>query len=86
MESEAWPNFVLPAPMEMEPNYSSAPAPLREERAPSGIQEERRQPAAAYSRAPARHQPPPPEKDEEEEANSYDSDEASKASCFLRKC
>ncbi|XP_072565268.1 rabphilin-3A-like isoform X3 [Paramormyrops kingsleyae] len=64
------------APMEMEPNYSSAPAPLREERVPSGVQEERRQPAAAYSRAPVRHQPPPPEKDEEEEANSYDSDEA----------
>ncbi|XP_051924703.1 rabphilin-3A-like isoform X1 [Hippocampus zosterae] len=44
-----------------------------EQRAPSAVREDRRQPAA-YSAPPARHQPPPAA--EEEEVNDYDSDEA----------
>lgn len=53
--------------------YSSG-AVSSEQRAPSAIREDRRQPAA-YSAPPARHQPPPAA--EEEEVNDYDSDEAS---------
>ncbi|XP_019740790.1 rabphilin-3A isoform X2 [Hippocampus comes] len=64
----------------MVPVQSSRPQPVvtpsmapQEQRAPSAIREDRRQPAA-YSAPPARHQPPPAA--EEEEVNDYDSDEA----------
>ena len=53
--------------------YSSGAVPP-EQRAPPGVREDRRQPAA-YGAAPVRQQPPPAE--EEEDANDYDSDEAS---------
>uniref|UniRef100_A0A3Q2YHW7 Rabphilin 3A n=1 Tax=Hippocampus comes TaxID=109280 RepID=A0A3Q2YHW7_HIPCM len=63
----------------MVPVQSSRPQPVvtpsmaPQQRAPSAIREDRRQPAA-YSAPPARHQPPPAA--EEEEVNDYDSDEA----------
>ncbi|XP_051924704.1 rabphilin-3A-like isoform X2 [Hippocampus zosterae] len=64
----------------MVPVQSSRPLPVvtpsmapQEQRAPSAVREDRRQPAA-YSAPPARHQPPPAA--EEEEVNDYDSDEA----------
>eukprot|EP00064_Thunnus_orientalis_P006737 superscaffoldBa00000715_g6755 len=52
--------------------YSSGAVPP-EQRAPSAVREDRRQPAA-YSAPLARQQPPPAA--EEEEVNDYDSDEA----------